>query len=240
MTVRHTPSNRFAALVVLGASQLGGCALMSRGDAMQVRYFTLDDSAAQRAPVTKSELSLRLGRVEASGGLGEQIAVRKGAHEISYRDDQRWTERPAQFVRRELERALFSERGLMRSYSGLTPTLEVELTELELVEAGQPSHARVRLTAQIRDDKRSLCHDNFETQLPIGRSESSGDPRADMERSVSTLATALHSTVEQVAARAVECLSASERQAEATQPPAARGEGQQASNATADEDAVTH
>jgi cholesterol transport system auxiliary component len=197
-------------LLAAGLSQLGACALVSRGDTMQIRYFTLDDDPSQHTAGAKSDLSLRLGRVDASGGLGEQIAVRKGAHELSYRDDQRWTERPAQFVRRELERALFSERGLMRSYSGVTPSLEVELTELELVD-GAKAQARVRLTAQIRDERRSLCHDHFETSLPIAEQSSEADARADMERSVAVLATALHQTVEQVAARAVECLSANDK-----------------------------
>jgi cholesterol transport system auxiliary component len=212
--------NRCALLLVAaGLSQLGACALVSRGDTMQVRYFTLDDDPAQHAPAAKSELSLRLGRVEASGGLSEQIAVRKGVHEISYRDDQRWTERPAQFVRRELERALFNDHGLMRSYSGATPSLEVELTELELVE-GDRSQARVRLTAQVRDELRSLCHDNFETQLPIAENNSSSDARADMERSVAVLATALHKTVEQVAARAEQCLATTEKAANHSAKPA--------------------
>jgi cholesterol transport system auxiliary component len=194
-----------ATLLLLSAmaSQLGACALVSRGETLQVRYFTLDDRSAGHTPAAEtSNLSLRLGRVDASGGIGEQIAVRKGTHEISYREDQRWTERPAQFVRRELERALFSERGLLRSYSGHTPQLEVELIELELVEADK--QARVRLTAQIRDDRRSLCHDNFETQLPI-----ESDPRTNLESGVAALSSALHKTVEQVAARAVQCLESS-------------------------------
>jgi cholesterol transport system auxiliary component len=224
-----------SSLLVLTAaiSQLGACALVSRGETLQIRYFTLDDRAASHAPApdAKTELSLRLGRVDASGGLGEQIAVRKGEHEISYREDQRWTERPAQFVRRELERALFSERGLLRSYSGHTPQLEVELIELGLVEADKQAHARVRLTAQIRDDQRSLCHDNFEAQLPLPT-----DARSDMEQSVAALSTALHQTVEQVAARAVQCLSAPEASAsrkataarqrrEDDQPAAGAGQG---------------
>lgn len=195
-------------LLATVATQLAGCALVSRGETLQVRYYTLDDRATEHTAGTKSELALRLGRVDASGGLGEQIAVRKGTHEISYREDQRWTERPAQFVRRELERALFRERGLTRSYSGHTPQLEVELIELELVETDEQAQARVRLTAQIRDDRRSLCHDNFETQLPV-----EADPRADMERSVAALSSALHRTVEQVASRAVECLAASAKSA---------------------------
>jgi cholesterol transport system auxiliary component len=210
-----TPRSSLLLLAVV-ASQLGACALVSRGETLQVRYYTLDDRAAEHAAGAKSELALRLGRVDASGGLGEQIAVRKGTHEISYREDQRWTERPAQFVRRELERALFSERGLTRSYSGHTPQMEVELIELELVQSDQKAQARVRLTAQIRDDRRSLCHDNFEAQLPI-----EADPRADMEKSVAALASALHQTVEQVASRAMECLASSSTAAAAATP--ARG-----------------
>lgn len=221
-----TPRSTLLMLATV-ASQLGACALVSRGETLHVRYYTLDDRAAEHAAGSKTELTLRLGRVDASGGLGEQIAVRKGTHEISYREDQRWTERPAQFVRRELERALFSERGLTRSYSGHTPQLEVELIELELVEGDKQAQARVRLTAQIRDDRRSLCHGNFEAQLPV-----EADPRADMEKSVAALSSALHRTVEQVASRAVECLSASaSTSASASRGPARARESQAAEEA---------
>lgn len=186
-----------------GPLGVSGCALMSRGDALQVRYFTLEDGGPTPAPGTPSELALRLGRVEASGGLDEQIAVRKGAHELSYRDDERWTERPAQYVRRELERALFRERGLTRSYSGFTPQLEVELVELELVDAEQPQ-ARVRLIAELRDERRGLCMDSFQAQLPIAAQSS----RANMEQSVAALSSALHQAVEQLADHVLSCLSA--------------------------------
>lgn len=209
----------FGLLLAAAVSQVGACALVSRGETLQVRYFTLDDRSVAHTPGAKSDLTLRLGRVDASGGLGEQIAVRKGAYELSYRDDQRWTEKPAQYVRRELERALFSERGLARSYSGLTPTLEVELVELELVHTDKQAQARVRLTAQVRDERRGLCSDNFETQLPIG-ADSSQDPRADMEQSVAALSSALHKTVEQVASRAVQCLQAAEAASARNAPPA--------------------
>lgn len=214
MKTSHLPWLLFAAVTT---GQLGACALVSRGETLNIRYYTLDDRGAGHATPSRSELALRLGRVDASGGLGEQIAVRTGAYEISYREDQRWTERPAQFVRRELERALFRERGLTRSYSGHTPQLEVELIELELVESGEQAQARVRMTAQIRDDKRSLCQDNFEAQLPI-----SGEAREDMEQSVAALSSALHRTVEQVATRAVECLSAAAEQAASSAPARAR------------------
>jgi ABC-type uncharacterized transport system auxiliary subunit len=181
---------------------------------MQVRYFTLDDAGSNRAAPGKTDLQLRLGRVDASGGLGEQIAVRTGGHELSYRDDQRWTERPAHFVRRDLERALFVDRGLVRAYSGFVPSLEVELVQLELLEGDNPQ-ARVRLTAQVRDDRRALCHDSFEAQLPV----QANAPRSDMERSVTALSSALHQAVEKVADRAVQCLGAQTHKAAASRRP---------------------
>lgn len=208
----------FGLLLTAALSQAGACALVSRGETLQVRYFTLDERATGTASSAKTDLALRLGRVDASGGLGEQIAVRKGAHEISYREDQRWTEKPAQYVRRELERALFSERGLARSYSGLTPTLEVELVELELVHTDNQAQARVRLTAEVRDERRGFCQDSFETQLPIAAADSSDDPRADIEQSVAALSSALHKTVEQVASRAVQCLQAADSAAARNTP----------------------
>lgn len=191
-------------ICVVALAQFAGCALMSRGETLQVRYFTLEDGEpAPQRPAAKTDLALKLGRVEASGGLGEQIAVRKGTHELSYRDDQRWTERPAQYARRELERALYRERGLVRSYSGFAPLLEVELLELELIEAGDKPLARVRMAAQLRDDHSGLCQDSFQTELPIEAKST----REDMERSVAALSAALHDTVQSVAERTVQCLT---------------------------------
>lgn len=184
-------------------AQLAGCALVSRGETLHVRYFTLD--AKHSAPAgadAKPELELRLGRVDASGGLGELLAVRSGQNELTYREDRRWTERPAQFVRRGLERALFEERGLTRAYSGVAPTLDVELVELET----DQSAARVRLLARLHDDRRGLCNDSFASSEPVADA-------AQVEASVASLSQALQRSLEQLAARVVQCLERREASA---------------------------
>jgi len=180
----------------------GGCALVSRGDTLQVRYFTLDlPHSASSAADAKPDLELRLGRVDASGALGEQLAVRTGQNELTYRDDQRWTERPAQYVRRGLERALFEERKLTRAYSGVAPTLDVELVELETEQLRAPV-AHVRLVAHLHDDRRGVCNESFAASEPV-QVRAEGE---NVEASVASLARALQRSLDQLAGRVVQCL----------------------------------
>jgi ABC-type uncharacterized transport system auxiliary subunit len=198
---------------VLSASLLcvelaSGCALVSRGDTLQVRYFTLDlPRSANTASEAKPELELRLGRVDATGALGEQLAIRTGQNELTYREDQRWAERPAQYVRRGLERALFEERRLTRAYSGVAPTLDVELVELETDQLRSPV-AHVRLVASLHDDRRGVCNESFAASEPIqAQAEGERAPSAEnVEASVASLSRALQRSLEQLAGRVVQCL----------------------------------
>ena len=194
--------------VVAVCVQLAGCALVSRGETLQVRYFTLDvPRGASSAPAARTDLELRLGRVDATGALGEQLAVRTGQNELTYREDQRWTERPAQYVRRGLERALFEERGLTRAYSGTAPTLDVELVELETDHSRAPS-ARVRLIARLHDERRGLCNETFAAAEPIA-TQAEGE---NVEASVAGLSIALSRSLEQLAGRVMQCLTSREPQ----------------------------
>jgi len=204
-------------VLITSSLALASCALVSRGETLQVRYFTLEQrgAATQTPAAAKSELELRLGRVDASGGLGEQLAVRTGQNELTYREDQRWTERPAQFVRRGLERALFEERGLTRAYSGAVPTLDVELVELEMDQSSTPT-ARVRLVARLHDERRGLCQDSFASSEPVVRGEGSEPVAA----SVASLSNALQRSLDQLATRVVQCLSSREQAASAQPAPA--------------------
>jgi cholesterol transport system auxiliary component len=180
-----------------------GCALLSRSEPMQIRYFTLEDAARSMPRTqTNSSMELRLGRVDASGDLGDEMAVRTGRNEIEFREDRRWTEKPEQFLRRGLERALFQERGLTRAYSGIVPTLDVELTELAEVE-GQAPKARVRALAHLHDERRGLCDDTFIIEQPI--IASAKDEHAS--QTVQALSVALHTAISEVSDKVVQCLS---------------------------------
>jgi cholesterol transport system auxiliary component len=224
--MQHTLKRSAVGSVCAAGLALSGCALVSRGDTLHMRYFTLDSPSAHQtaqpahAHAGSNELELRLGRIDASGGLDQQLAVRTGANELSYRDEERWTERPAQYVRRGLERALFQERGLTRAYSGDAPTLDVELVELEVELAPTPK-ARVRLLSHLHDHRRGLCDETqAQEQSVAGKSEVQAEVVA---QSVAALSSALQQTIDRIAERAVQCLSArpDENTAAATAQPKA-------------------
>lgn len=181
------------------------CALTSRSDPMQIRYFTLEEAASTPHRVSGAarahpDLELRLGRIASSGDLSDELAVRTGDNELTYRDDQRWTEKPEQYLRRGLERALFQERGVTRAYSGPVPTLDVELIELAEIQGTQPK-ARVRAIAHLHDERRGLCDETFSVEQPI-QTNSETEPG----QAVAALSRALHRTVSDLADRVVQCL----------------------------------
>lgn len=188
---------------------LSGCALLSRGEAMQVRYFTLEPAALKTTttPARSEPLELRLGRIDASAALNQQLAVRSGENQIVYRDDERWTERPAQFVRRGLERELFQERGIIRAYAGAAPTLDVELVELELVTGAAPK-ARVRILAHLHDQRRGLCDETSAVEQPLNGPVSDQTSGETTPGSVASLSHALAQALERVAERTEQCLTA--------------------------------
>jgi cholesterol transport system auxiliary component len=194
-----------SACVFLAASSGASCALTQRSEPLPVRYFTLEDTAgAELAPHPHAGLELRIGRIDASGDLTTQLAVRTGANELTYLDERRWTEKPEQYLRRSLERALFQKRGLTRAYSGHVPTLDVELVELAEVQ-GSPAKARVRAILQLHDDRRGLCDQAFEVEQPIAPGA-----KEDATTAVAALSRALQRTVGEMADQVVQCLANAE------------------------------
>jgi hypothetical protein len=199
--------------VLASALSLSSCALVSRGDTLKVRYFTLDAAAssAQTAPVTGTQpgepRELRLGRVDATRGLGQEIAVRTGEHEVSYREGERWTDRPAQYVRRGLERALFQTLGFTRAYVGDAPTLDVELVDLAILDtANSDLRVRVQLVSQLHDARRGLCDETTSLERAVARDSAHADPVS--ARSIAALAGLLEQLITRVAQRALQCLAA--------------------------------
>ena len=142
---------------------LSGCALTSKSEPLDVRYFTPEKVKPQLTSASErpqgDALTLELGRISSGSNVREKMAFRDASWEVGYYEDRRWTERPEAFVRRELGRTLFEERGFRRSISdGAAPTLEIELIAFEEIRA-KPLHvARVQLR-MILHDCRDVLHE---------------------------------------------------------------------------------
>jgi cholesterol transport system auxiliary component len=191
-----------------GALSLSACALTSRSEAIRVRYFTLEGAAApQPTSQPQRALELRLGRVEASDYLSEEIAFRNTRHELEYYEEQRWTEKPQEYLRRALMRALFQERGVTRSFSGIAPTLDVELVEFEELRGPQPK-VRLQAIAILHDERRSHFEETFVVERPIAgvAGPLAGQPD-HTEATASALADALQAAVERLTDRVIASLA---------------------------------
>jgi cholesterol transport system auxiliary component len=192
---------RTTLLLLIGAAALSGCALLGKNDPHVPRYFTPEyEGAAPTAPV-RSDLQLRLGRVEGWSHVREQLATRNSTRELFYREDRRWTERPEIYLRRALSRALFEERGMVESLSGRGVTVDVELIAFEEIE--QPNKARMQALLVLRDDRIGLLTETVTVERPVGKSNEADQARAVVD----ALSQALQAGVTRIADRVVAKLS---------------------------------
>jgi ABC-type uncharacterized transport system auxiliary subunit len=180
----------------------GACALTSRSDPMQIRYFSAESAEAQRGPaaVRGPTVSLRLDRVRSSAHLGEPIAYRTGVHELGYYDGERWTERPEAFLERGLERALFQEQGVTRVVGGSSETLSVELISFEEVRGAKPV-ARIEVGITLHDERSSHLEQTLRVERPIG---TNGTDEA--ARAVAALSDAMSEAIDRIAQTVTERL----------------------------------
>lgn len=182
-------------LTILASTTLGGCALTSKADALDIRWFNPETieprlTSADAAPRATTS-SIELGRVYSGINLREKIAYRDAAHEVGYYDDKRWTERPEVYIRRELARTLFEERGIRRAVSGQAPALDVEVLSFEELRANHA--ARIQLRVVIHDDRDSLLEKTITVDRPIAKGAK------DIDGLVAAMAEALRAVSEQVA-----------------------------------------
>ena len=193
-----------ASVAVVGTS---GCALTSKADVVNIRYFSPEvvkprltgaDAAAGTAPGAAAQndaVEVRLGRVSSGSNLRERIAYRDAAYELGYYDDWRWTERPETFVRRELGRTLFEAHGFHRVLGGSAPTLEVEVIAFDDLRLPSGRAARVQLKVILFEDTGVV----FEDTITVDRPVTADKPK--IEDVVAAIATALDLASEQVATR---------------------------------------
>ncbi len=195
---------------VAGLCVLSGCALTSKSDPMNPRYFDLDLARAKAGttaePMPSAERTrhperLRLGQVEASEHLDERLVFRSTPQEIGYYEGQRWSERPREYLRRALSRELYERRGLTRVVSGPAPTLEVELSSFEEVRGGR-AVARVRLTYVLHDEEAV----RIERTLTVDRPVRASAPQQRSAAVVAAMAEAMQEAVLLVAQQVTSAL----------------------------------
>jgi ABC-type uncharacterized transport system auxiliary subunit len=200
-------------LLLCACALSNACALTSRSEPMQIRYFSADRVASSHTPVAIARgpaVSLRLDRVRSSSHLGEAIAYRTGIHELGYYDEERWTERPEAFLERGLERALFQDQGVTRVVGGISETLSVELVSFEEVRGDRPV-ARVEVGLTLHDERSSQLEQTIVVERPIGPH---GTDRA--ASAVSALSEAMSEAIDRIAQTVTERL----RVIAAADPPA--------------------
>ena len=183
----------FAALLV-ALLPAGACAFFGKVPPLHPRYFDAEVVAAARpaaAAGNAGEHPLRLGHVVGSSYLRERIAYHVSEHELGLYDQLRWTERPEDYVRRALARALFEERNLTNVVSGVVPALELELTDFS--ELKKPQHAvRVRARVVLVEQRAVRFERTFTVELPVANGDDFGLVPA-------ALSEALSKCVEQIA-----------------------------------------
>ena len=189
-----------ARLLLLGfLLTVNGCALLGKSDALSPRYFSPDSTpprpVATSTPPVASGPELALGRVSAASYLGERIVYRESNHELSFYDERRWSEKPEAYLRRALARTLFEQRGLRRLVSGVSATLDVELTELSEVRGPSPV-ARVAATYVLYDQRQVRRQASVYVELPLA-------PKAAPEVIARSLTDALNRAVELLAEQVV-------------------------------------
>jgi hypothetical protein len=190
-----------ALVFFVGAIAFSGCALLGKNDPHEPRYFTPEYDSDGPAPRVRSDLQLRLGRVEGWSHLGERMASRHSARELFYDDDRRWIERPEIYLRRALSRALFEERGMVESLSSRAITIDVELIAFE--EIVQPHQARMQALLLLSDDRVGLLTETITVEQPVAKSDGADPTRAVVD----AFSQALHAGVTRIADRVVEKLS---------------------------------
>jgi cholesterol transport system auxiliary component len=194
-TIRNRQTGSF--LLALSTVFVFSCALTSKSEPIAPRYFSPERvSRAEKTAAPRLVAELRLGNITAASYLDERMVFRDSTVELGYYQEKRWTEAPEEYLRRQLERALFEEIGLRHVVSGSAPTLEVELTAFE--EIRKPKRiARVQVSVRLQDSRLVRWEQTLTVDQPIG-------PAKDEELAdemVEAIGIALTTVVHQIAER---------------------------------------
>ncbi len=147
---------------------LAGCALTSRAQPLELRYFAPPSHVETAEHATAAGEQLRLGRVVAGDLLRMRIVHRDSSVEVAPYETLRWTDEPETYVRRALARSLFDAERLDQSVDSRAPTLDVDVVAFEEVRRGTRRLGRVELRYQVRDDHRVLARGSVAIERDAG------------------------------------------------------------------------
>lgn len=202
-------------VLLLCSGLMAGCALLSKTDPMEVRYFEAVEKPAQQASGSENGPRLRLGLVKAASHLDRRMVSRRGAHELSYHELLRWTERPEEYLRRSLLRDLYEQAGFTRVVSGPAPTLDVELIAFEELEQNGQRRGRIELQAVLHDERVQLAQETISIETKVD--DAAGDKA---EALVAALGEALGLATKRVTERTRQVLAAGRDERGAAAEPA--------------------
>jgi ABC-type uncharacterized transport system auxiliary subunit len=180
-----------------------GCgALSAANDPGEARFFSMERAIGRpvAAPagvpgvVPGAPLRLRLGRVTGAPHLEERVVYRDSAHEIGYYREVRWSEPPELYLKRQLARVLFEERGIRHVMGGADRTLVAKLTALDEILA--PQHlARAQVVVKLHDEHVVLWEKTLTVDRPVAV-RSDGDLAI---AAIEALGEAMQAIVDQIA-----------------------------------------
>jgi uncharacterized lipoprotein YmbA len=194
----------YAAILLLSPLATG-CALTSKGETLDVRYFAVEvapplrEVRAEPAAAGAPALSVRVGRMSASAHLRKYLVYRPSAVELRMEMSRWWAEAPEDYLRRAVIDAMFVEHPVEQSLSGSSPTLDCELVAFEQVTEKKEPKARVAIRFALHDRVRVLSAGTFTVDRPLQEED-------DPEELAKALGDALEEATDQVAARVIERL----------------------------------
>jgi ABC-type uncharacterized transport system auxiliary subunit len=159
--------------LLMGFSLAAGCALLSKSEPLDLRYFeAVAASGSEAKPAAapadgENAKRLRLGLIKSARHLDLRIVSRRGAYELGYYDKLRWTERPEEYVRRALVRDLYEQAGFTRVVSGPGPTLDVELIAFEEYEQAGRRRGRIELQMLLHDERVQLDQETIRIETEV-------------------------------------------------------------------------
>lgn len=172
---------------------LSSCALLSKAEMGNRRFFSPELAAPAIHPASASRVELRLGRVTAAACGSELMMFRQSQFEVGFHDDLRWTEKPEVYLRRALSQELFEGQGLQSVLRGAAPVLEVELLEFE--EVRSPARVgRVKIAWTLSDERVVWAQQTLRVERAIA--PASGD--AEGEAITRAISAALQEAVETI------------------------------------------
>lgn len=137
------------------ACLLAGCALASKSQPLELRYFSADPSASTSHAATHTVL-LRLGRISLVPHLRGAIVHRDSDVEMARYETLRWSDSPDVYAREALIADLFDARSFQQAVTGDVPVLEVEVSAFEEVRRRTGRFARVELQYVVHDERRVI------------------------------------------------------------------------------------